>query len=69
METITILEFLGTKGHKSNFMIMDEKGRVRKVSIPWHITGYAFYEEVKPGDKITVSYYTGTKHTVIDWVG
>lgn len=49
-------------------MIMDEKGRVRKVTIPWHITGYSFYKDVNPGDKYTVSYYTGTGHTVIDWV-
>lgn len=69
METVTILEFLESEGHKSNFMIMDEKGHVRKVSIPWHITGYSFYKEVKPMDKITVSYYTGTKRTVINWVG
>lgn len=68
METVTILEFLGTEGHKSNFMIMDEKGHVRKVTIPWYITGYAFYKEVKPGDKITISYHTGSKQTIVDWV-
>lgn len=42
METITILEFLGTKGQKSNFMIMDEKGRVRKVVFLGILQGMPF---------------------------
>lgn len=69
MEMITFLEFLGANGHKSNFMIMDEKGRVRQVTIPWYITGYSFYKKVKPMDKVYVSYRNGTQHTVVDYVG
>lgn len=69
MEKVTMLEFLGTQGYKSNFMIMDEKGKVRAITIPWHITGYSFYKEVKPGDKFYVSYYTGSQHKTVDWVG